>query len=344
MTILTPIQLKQYFLLALILGLAILLGMNLYTVFPGVLGAITFYILMRERYYRLTVMRGWKKWVTALLFLLIALVIFILPFMLLVAMVAPTATARLNNPQQVTTAVSTITGKIQHVMPGFTFGEPQIKSLLQRVTASLPGFLSGAGTTVTNLLICFFLLYFLLVDGRRIERALQDYIPLKEENVDSVWQATRTMVVSNAIGIPVLAMCQALVACIGFKIFGIDNWMLWGVLAGLCSVLPVVGTAIVCIPLCVYLMATGHMGAGIGLLVYSVAVIGSIDNVLRFTLLKRIGDVHPAVTVFGILVGVPIFGFMGLIFGPLLISYLLLLVKIYRVEFSARHLVRGDSK
>ena len=75
---------------------------------------------------------------------------------------------------------------------------------------------------------------------------------------------------------------------------------------------------------------------GIGLFLFSVLITGSIDNVLRFTLLKKIGDVHPLITVLGVIVGLPLFGFMGLIFGPLMISYLLLLIKIYRVEFSTR--------
>jgi predicted PurR-regulated permease PerM len=87
-------------------------------------------------------------------------------------------------------------------------------------------------------------------------------------------------------------------------------------------------------PLCIYLFALGHSNDAIGLLIYAAIIIGGIDNVLRFTILKRLGNVHPIVTTLGIIVGLPLFGFMGLIFGPLIISYLLLLIKIYRAEFS----------
>ena len=342
MQIVSPTQLKQYFLLAIIIGLALLLGKHLYSTFPGLLGAVTFYILMREKFYRLTVMRGWKKWYTALLFILTALVIFVLPFIGLAMMIAPTISQFLSNSDQATKSLQGFTQKFGHAIPGLTFGEAQIHELTQKMTNSIPDLLGAAGGAFTNLLICFFILYFLLVDGRKIERTLQSYMPLKEENIDEVWQATRVMVISNAIGIPFLAVFQAITACIGYKIFGIDNWLLWGTLTGICSVLPVVGTAVVWVPMSIYLIGTGHSGAGIGLLVYAIAVIGSIDNVLRFTLLKKIGNVHPVITVLGIIIGIPLFGFIGLIFGPLLISYLLLLVKIYQVEFSSKHLQRSD--
>jgi len=81
------------------------------------------------------------------------------------------------------------------------------------------------------------------------------------------------------------------------------------------------------------LVAKGETGHAIGLLLYAVVMI-NVDHLLRFTLLKKIGNVHPVITALGIIVGVPIFGLMGFIFGPLLISYLLLLISVYRIEFS----------
>ena len=99
--------------------------------------------------------------------------------------------------------------------------------------------------------------------------------------------------------------------------------------------MPIVGCALVWAPVCVYLAVQGDTGQALGLALYSFIITGGIDNVLRFTILKKLGDVHPIVTTIGIIVGVPMFGFMGFIFGPLLVSYLLVLIKIYRVEFAA---------
>jgi len=201
----------------------------------------------------------------------------------------------------------------------------------------LPGLLNATANMLTNMVLAFFILYFMLVDGRKMEQVIQRYMPLQDANIDSVWLATRTMVISNAIGIPIVAASQGLAAMLGYYIFGISDYLLWGVLTGIVSVVPLVGCMIIWGPLCIYLYATGHSGAALGLALYSFIVTGSIDNVLRFTILKRVGDVHPIITALGIIVGIPLFGFMGFIFGPLLISYLLLMITIYRTEFSGNN-------
>lgn len=334
MNLLNTAQLKQYLLVGLIIGLVWLLGSQLFDYFPGVLGAITFYILLRQWYFKLTVVKGWKKWLAALLFLVGALLVFVLPFAAIILMLAPKASYVIHNTDQLTASLTTLSAKMQQYIPGFKLGNDQLKSVAQKASASLPRLLGSTLNTFTNLVLCFFLLYFMLVDGRRMERRVQEFLPLKDENINGIWLATRNMVFSNAIGIPLLAMAQAFVAAIGYKIFGIPDFMLWAVLTGIFSMIPVIGTAVICGPLVIYLIGTGQVGPGIGLAIYSLAVIGTMDNILRFTILKRLGDVHPIITVFGILVGVPIFGFMGFIFGPLLVSYLLLLIKIYAVEFS----------
>jgi predicted PurR-regulated permease PerM len=97
--------------------------------------------------------------------------------------------------------------------------------------------------------------------------------------------------------------------------------------------IPIVGTGIVWVPLVVFLFAKGQTWQGVALGVYSIVILTNIDYVARLTILRKLGDVHPLITIFGIIVGLGIFGFVGLIFGPLLISYFIVLVKIYMNEF-----------
>lgn len=333
----TPQQLKQLVLLGLILGAVILLLYTLYPFLPGLLGAVTLYILLRQWFFKLTVVKGWKPWLAASLFIVGSIVVFVIPFATTALLIAPKASALLQNPALVTNVMRTVTTRLHESVPQLDFSETQISGVLRSASGKLPSFLGGTLQVLTNLLLCFFLLYFMLISGRRMERQMQDFVSLKDENIDDIWAATRVMVVSNAIGIPVLAVIQAVAATVGFLIFGVDGAILWGLLTGICSMLPVVGTAITCLPLVAYLYATGKAGAATGLLLFYVIVIANIDNVARFTLLRKLGDVHPVITVLGVLIGVPLFGFMGLIFGPLLLSYMLLLLRIYRVEFSGRH-------
>ena len=170
-----------------------------------------------------------------------------------------------------------------------------------------------------------------------MEKFLLRFIPLKEENVYLLSRETKAMIKANAIGIPVLAIIQGLVATLGYWIFGVTDFGLWGFLTGVFSLVPVVGTAVIWVPLVAYLFASEQTGDATGLLIYSAVVITNIDYVARLTLLKKFMDVHPLVTALGIIAGLGLFGFWGVIFGPLLVSYFIILVKIYMNEFAVAH-------
>jgi predicted PurR-regulated permease PerM len=81
------------------------------------------------------------------------------------------------------------------------------------------------------------------------------------------------------------------------------------------------------------LIVQGYTGKGIALMLWGGLLVGLVDNLFRFMLNKRLGDIHPLITVFGVIIGIQLFGFIGLIFGPLLISMFILLLRIYSSEF-----------
>ena len=170
-----------------------------------------------------------------------------------------------------------------------------------------------------------------------IARVFEDYVrrnlPFREVNIKLLLTELKSQTISNSIGIPVLAIFQAITAFIGYLLFGVSEAFFWAVITGLMSVLPVVGTTIVWIPLAVFLYVAGNQWQSIALLVYGSLIITNVDNVFRFVLQKKIGNTHPMITFFGVIIGLGLFGFVGIIFGPLLISYFLILLKIYRNEY-----------
>lgn len=329
-------QLKQILLLLFILFAGILVFYELYPFLPGLLGAVTLYILLRQWFFKLTVIHNWKKWIAAVAFILGSIVVFVIPFFLMALLIAPKVMPIVQNPSLITNGVASVVTAIHKFVPQLSLDAGQIQGMLQKAVQAIPSYFGATLQILSNLLLCFFLLYFMLVSGRKLERRLQEFISLKPENINDLWQNTRVMVVSNAVGIPLLAVFQAISAIIGYLIFGVKGALLWGLLTGLFSMLPIIGTAVIWVPLVAYLFAIGDSGSAIGVLLFSVLITVNIDNVLRFTLLRKLGDVHPVITVLGIIVGIPLFGFMGLIFGPLLLSYFLLLIKVYQVEFSGK--------
>jgi predicted PurR-regulated permease PerM len=128
-------------------------------------------------------------------------------------------------------------------------------------------------------------------------------------------------------------LLQGVVGLIGYLLIGVPEPWFWFVITCFTALLPVVGAALAYIPLALLLFADGDNVRGFIILGFGLGVIGSVDNIFRFWLAKRLGDVHPLITVFGVIIGVNIFGFIGIIFGPILISLFLIMIRIYANEF-----------
>ena len=179
-----------------------------------------------------------------------------------------------------------------------------------------------------------FFLYYMLYYGTNIEKTLVKMIPLKNENTNLLASETKRLIRANALGIPLISIIQGVVATLGYFIFGLNEFGLWGFITGVFAFFPIVGTMIVWVPLVLYMYASGDTWNATGLMAYSVIITGNVDYVARITIMRRMGDVHPVVTVLGVIIGLGLFGFIGLIFGPLLVSYIIVLTKIYQNEFT----------
>jgi predicted PurR-regulated permease PerM len=217
---------------------------------------------------------------------------------------------------------------------GYHFlNEDMVRRLSSAVVQELPLIVGATFNGLLVLLMMYFLLYFMLTSCHQMEHWLNDVMPLREENAVRVRKEVNGMVISNAVGIPLIALMQGVVGLVAYLVLGIKNPLLWFALTCFTSMIPVLGSALAYVPLSVVLIAGGDTVKGIIILAYGLLVIGTTDNVFRFWFQKKIGNVHPLITVFGVIVGVPLFGFIGLIFGPLLISLFILLMRIYYVEF-----------
>ena len=167
--------------------------------------------------------------------------------------------------------------------------------------------------TLTVISAMFFILYFMLTNARLFERILMGISPLKRSNGKKIGDKFRKLVIANAVGIPVVALGQAIVAVIGYLIFGAPSPLLLFALTFIGSMIPIVGAAIVYVPIGLFMLASGDTVGGIGVVVFGLVIVGLVDNILRFTFLKKLENIHPLNTVFGIILGLKIFGFFGLI-------------------------------
>ena len=327
-------KIKQIFLLSGILILVGLVCYNLAMFIPAVLGAVTLYIVSRKYNLYLQEVKKWKPWIASLVIILGTLVLLILPLYFLIDVLVD----KLGNVDVYTQKFNIFIDKIHDYIFQKVHIDILSKENLTKVKAFAGKFsttaLSGTFNTLTVIASTYFILYFLLEKPRLFERILKSSVPLKKANINLLGEKFRKLVIANAIGIPVVALGQGIVALIGYYIFGAPSPILLFALTAITSMLPIVGAAILYLPICIFMIAEGNTGAGLGLAAYCVIAVGLTDNLLRFTLLKKLENIHPLNTVFGIIMGINLFGFMGLIFGPILISITVLLIQVYRDEFS----------
>ncbi len=326
-------RIRQFILLLVIVLLSAVILYELYAFVPGFLGAVTLYVLGRDRYRYFTESRGWNKNATASLFLLAFLICIGLPIYLAIHLLSSQVSLLLNNPDSIMKVLETVSNWIIEKTGNDLLSTQNIGQIQKQLANLIPALLNNTANVLGNLIMLLFLSFFMFTSWSKMEKALESIIPLNVKNIDTLAGETKSMVKANAIGIPLISIIQGLCAMLGYWIFGVGDIVLWGFLTGLFAFFPILGTMVIWVPIVIYLFSTGNTGAAIGLLLYSGIITGNIDYLARISLLKKIGNVHPLVTVLGLIVGLKLFGFFGFIFGPLLISYLLLLIKIYKSEF-----------
>lgn len=328
-------KLKQSIFVVTLLALAAFLLWLLWGFVNAFLGAVVFYILLRRPLFYLTekAKRKWPKAIAILLLMFASFVVLILPVILISLMLSGKISYLINHYQDILVLAQRWNGTAQQYF-GVDLLSPETVGKLTTLAANvIPGFLSATIGAVIDIFILYFVLYFMMDNARRMESFVRENLPFSAENNKLLISELRIQTVTNAIGIPVLAVLQALTALLGYYFLQVDQPLFWAVVTGLMSMLPVVGTTIVWVPLAIILYAGGKHWQGLALAGYGALIITNIDNVLRFMMQKRLGDIHPLITFFGVLIGLPLFGFVGIIFGPLLISYFILLLKIYRNEY-----------
>lgn len=281
----------------------------------------------------LTEKRKWRKGLAALLLMFASLLVILLPVGLLVNMLSSKIAYVVQHSTELVEALKKVAHNIELRFDVTIVSDENINKLGEGIAKSLPVILGATFNTVTIIFFMYFILYFMLINGRKMENSLYEYIPLRDENVSKINKEVNMMVVSNAIGIPVIAFAQGVIGLIGYLIIGVKEPFFWFGVTCIAGMIPVVGAALAYVPLAIIFFANDQTWQGIAMTVFGFGVIGTVDNVLRFSLLKKIGNVHPLTTVFGVIIGLKLFGFIGLIFGPLLISLFMLLLKIYSTEF-----------
>lgn len=327
-------EIKQIWKYTLVLCLVVLGWLLFRQTLPfinGIMGAFTLFILLRKPTYRLAEKN--KPGFAAMIMSAGVTLFIIIPVSLAVWIIFNKLQNTEFHPQNFITPLVQMIDIIKEETGFDLMSEKSLGFIASKISTIGQSVMSSVGDLAVNILVVIVLLYFLLSGGRKLEAYIASVMPFREENKREVLDRIKLMTRSNAIGIPLLALIQGGISWIGYIICGVPNAFVAAIFTGLASIIPMVGTAIVWIPIAIYLFITGNTTQGFVLIAFGAVVISQCDNLIRFILQKKMADTHPLITIFGVIAGLPMFGFMGIIFGPLMVSLFLLFLDMFRKEY-----------
>lgn len=315
-------------LIILLLAVAVAIALGPYA--TGLLGAPVLYVLFAPLFRRLV------RWIppsaAAVVVILTAFLIIILPGIWLVGMLVGQAQS---------VASSLVESELLHRLQNIRIGQfelgPQLatmgRELISWLGGNALGFIGTATRFTLNLLFSFFGLYYLLLNPAGAWRAVEPYIPFSKSNIEILRERFRSVTAATVVGSGLTAVILGVLVGISFVIVGLSDPVFWGVVTAVFAILPVVGAGLVWGPAAITLLIRQRYPAAIFLLVLGLVVLPNVENLVRPFVFRRYSQIHPMITLVGAVAGVSYFGLLGLLLGPLALSYFFELIRMYREEY-----------
>ncbi len=331
----TPRQ-RYLLLVGSLLGLAALLLVGLAEYLTAFLAAGVLFVVFRPWWVALVHRRRWNRQLVAIGLLLLTTIVLVIPFYALTSLLIDRAGAFSQNPEQIMDVVH----RLERLV-GYQFtGQQNLRQLLQQgagqVSRWLPTLANGALNFLVIVGLMLLTMYYMFMQETYFMLGLHRYLPFRNETLQELGESLKNNVNANVLGQVLVAVVQGFLTGLTLWIFGVPDPLFWGVVAFFAAFLPVLGTPLVWGPAALYQFSQGQNGPAIGILLVGLIVIVNVDNVLRIVLAKHMGDIHPLVTLVGLVVGVGVFGLVGLVVGPLLVSYFMVLMEVFRRENRAQ--------
>ncbi len=335
---------RNNIILIILILLAICIAIGLNRITSGFLGAIIIYVIFRPLNIYLQEKRKWNKSLSTALILILSFVCLIIPIFFLIKLVADRVMFYVEHPEQTEVILQNINAFATEKLNDPNLIDNTVKNLKEQAGGFVSSLINGAASTFIQVIVMYFTLYFTIKYFREFERGLVNYLPFKRNDSLTIGSELRNMTYSNILGQGFIAIIQGSLLGLGMWIFGISDPLFWGVIGVFLSMIPLFGAPIIFIPAGIIEMSNGNMVSGVGIIVYGYLIVTSIDNFIRMAIGKKIANTHPLITIVGVVIGIPLFGILGILYGPLLLSLFIILLKIFKTNRVEISVLEGDEE
>ena len=279
------------------------------------------------------------SWLSALLTLLFFIIVLCIPLLSIGSIVFDQSQSLyhsvITNGNNATPFINSLGSKINHALPnGIHINVNEIvSSFVSFLTANIANIFTATIAVLFSFILLLLTIFYFLKDGNKWKETIIKLSPLSGTADQKILHRLSQTINGVIKGYLLIAFIQGTLMGVGLYIFHVPNPAIWAVIAGIASIVPPLGTAIVSVPAVIFLFAMGHTGSSIGLLIWAILIVGSGDNVLNPYIVGHKIDVPPFLILFSVLGGISVLGPVGILIGPLTVSLLYTLVEIYQLEF-----------
>ncbi|MEZ5333778.1 MAG: AI-2E family transporter [Methanolobus sp.] len=327
-----------------LLILVVLAAVLLYALYPYInafFGAFILYVVFKPLYTYMINKLKVNRSIAAFSIILLTIILIIIPLYILITIVVFQIQSILFDTSSLTEYLDAANVYISQLPLDTLPVEISIRDKITEIVSTAANFFSvmlvnaiqSLGQRMIEFIIMYFLLYYLLVGvGTHSSEKFKRIIPFSKKNRDILQDEFKSIVNATLISSGIIALVQGGLLTITFLLLGVEGAFLWGFVAVILSFLPVVGATLIWIPaVIIQLIQQDYFTAG-GILVGGI-ILSSIDNFLRPAIQKKVGSIHPLESLIGVIIGLNLFGLLGIVIGPLLISYVVLLAKMFNEEY-----------
>lgn len=322
---------KKIFASIIIIVLIIILAIALSPYINALFGALILFVIFGPLYNKIIKKTKLKKGIVALFIIILSLIIVIIPLTFLISLLVGEVTHIVENKDSITENLKSIS----KIIP-ITDLDSKIQELISKTGSFLQKILVSTLQSITNILISliimYFVLFYMLINSEKLKKITSSIIPFNDRNTQKLMDEFGNVTYSTLISTGLIAVLQGVLLGVGFLILGIPGAILWGFIAGIAAFIPVVGIPIIWIPAGIIQITLKNNFAGIGILIWGF-ILSNLDNFLRPVIQNKVGKIHPLTTLIGVFIGLSFFGILGLILGPLLLSYFFLTIKMFNEEY-----------
>ena len=250
---------QKYILIGLIIVLTVILFREIQSYLGGFLAAFALFAILRGQMVKLVERHQWSRGLSATVIVLATLIFILIPFTGIGFLAADTISGIEIDPAAITTALNDFAREVEERLDIRVFTPENLSFVPRAGTSIMQTLVSALSSMLINSVIAIFVLYFMLVSYDSLGPAVMEILPFSEENKNILREETKSIVLSNAVGIPVVAITQGFLAYVGYMFFGVNNALVYAVLVAFTTIIPVVGTSLVWVPIGVAALLQGDI-------------------------------------------------------------------------------------